>query len=426
MFPEIILGPPGTGKTSALLEEVEKAFSTGVEPQRVGFFSFTKQAVNVAKERAIAKFGLRENDLPYFRTLHSLAFKQLALTTGLVMGPKQYREIGEALGLQLSGAVEPIVGTILQRNKDDGYPQAEQYSRVTLKPLEEAYDKFNDDHLHLPKLIQFQKYLIKYKQATQFLDFTDMLSRYIRDCEPPELDLLLIDEAQDLSALQWEVVKFLATGSKRTIVAGDDDQAIYEWSGADVQQFIQLKGDERVLNKSHRLSQTVHYMATEVLTDISDRREKVFHPRAYRGVVHYEDYLEDIDMSKGRWLILARENYQINRVKESLHDRRMLFEHKGASPIDKKSPYLDDKIYLRTCLAAGEDLEKPRIEVSTIHGAKGRECDNVVLLTDISRRVWENMQDHPDEENRVLYVGLTRAKNELYLISPKTRYSFGL
>ncbi len=67
----IVLGPPGTGKTHTLLNEVDNCLKQ-TAPDKIGYFAFTKKAANEAKERAIKKFDLGEDDLPYFRTLHSL------------------------------------------------------------------------------------------------------------------------------------------------------------------------------------------------------------------------------------------------------------------------------------------------------------------------------------------------------------------
>ena len=77
---QVILGPPGTGKTSTLLGLIEDELQNGTRPERIGFFTFTKKAVNEGKERAIQKFKIKGGQLPFFRTLHSLAFRQLGLT----------------------------------------------------------------------------------------------------------------------------------------------------------------------------------------------------------------------------------------------------------------------------------------------------------------------------------------------------------
>jgi ATP-dependent exoDNAse (exonuclease V) beta subunit len=53
--------------------------------------------------------------------------------------------------------------------------------------------------------------------------------------------VLFIDEAQDLSLLQWEMVRKIWGEAEKTYIAGDDDQAIFKWAGADVDHFIALK-----------------------------------------------------------------------------------------------------------------------------------------------------------------------------------------
>ena len=75
----IILGPPGTGKTTTLLNLVDEFIQDGVRPKQIGYFSFTKKAANEAADRAAEKFGLdKDNDLPFFRTLHSYLDRNVA------------------------------------------------------------------------------------------------------------------------------------------------------------------------------------------------------------------------------------------------------------------------------------------------------------------------------------------------------------
>jgi len=76
--------------------------------------------------------------------------------------------------------------------------------------------------------------------------------------------------------------------------------------------------------------------------------------------------------------------------------------------------------YLRKMRANGESLnKKPRIELSTIHAAKGGESQNVVLLTDLTKTTMEGYEKNPDDENRLYYVGATRTKENLHIVEPK-------
>ena len=78
-------------------------------------------------------------------------------------------------------------------------------------------------------------------------------------------------------------------------------------------------------------------------------------------------------------------------------------------------------------LKRGEDLNKdPRIKISTIHGVKGGEADHVLLMTDIAPRTYREMHSLPDDEIRVFYVAITRAKNSLHIVQPNTNMYFDI
>ena len=100
---QVILGPPGTGKTSTLLGLIEDELENGTEPERIGFFTFTKKAVNEGKERAMNRFSITNKQLPFFRTLHSLAFRQLGLTRESVVSNSDISDLNEKLNLKLTG-----------------------------------------------------------------------------------------------------------------------------------------------------------------------------------------------------------------------------------------------------------------------------------------------------------------------------------
>ena len=110
--------------------------------------------------------------------------------------------------------------------------------------------------------------------------------------------------------------------------------------------------------------------------------------------------------------------YDIDRLKEhyGLKTDAVWFEAFDAAP-------RRDVNYLRKMRKNGEKLnEAPRITLSTIHGAKGGECENVVLLTDLSLNTMKSYEQNPDDENRLFYVGATRTKEHLHIIEPKQKY----
>ena len=93
----IVLGPPGTGKTHTLLNKVQDYLKT-VDPDRIGYFAFTRKAANEAKDRMLKKNPqYKKKQLKYFQTLHSLAFHSLGLREENVMQDYHYNDLGGGL-----------------------------------------------------------------------------------------------------------------------------------------------------------------------------------------------------------------------------------------------------------------------------------------------------------------------------------------
>ena len=100
-----VIGPPGTGKTRRLLNEVHKYVKKGVSLDRIGYFAFTRKAAGEARDRYLAKNEhLTKKDIKHFQTLHSLAFNCLGLKEENVMQDLNYKAIGEKCGIQVKYA----------------------------------------------------------------------------------------------------------------------------------------------------------------------------------------------------------------------------------------------------------------------------------------------------------------------------------
>ena len=489
---QVILGPPGTGKTSTLLGLIEDELESGTQPESIGFFTFTKKAVTEGKQRAMAKFSISDKDLPYFRTLHSLAFRQLGLTRESVVSNTDIKDLNEKLNLRLTGRTTTDDGHLFGMTHDDRLAFIENLARMRNIPLEQQWHEV-EDAVGWFELERFARGLQLFKEDRLLVDYTDMLYKFLHEGDVPSLDVMFVDEAQDLSPLQWAVVRKVAEKAKKIYVAGDDDQAIYKWAGADVDYLINNSKNAMVLKQSYRVPSSVHEVASRCIGQVRSRIHKEWTPRKDKGIVRWEPTIELVDMEKGDWLVLARTNYLLEDVDEYCRNEGWFFEVKGRPSISeakvraviywerlrkgetvslnecanilkyvkvdkhKKLDLLDSDLtmqyqdlkshfpdlpegnwydvftllspsevsYIRAMLRRGEKITKqPRIRLSTIHAAKGGEATNVVLLTDITTRVYKNYQKNPDDENRVFYVGMTRAKENLYLIEPKTTRCF--
>jgi len=146
--PEIIIGPPGTGKTTALLDLVEEELGRGVPSEQIAFVSFTRRAAIEARERAREKFGLEKENFPWFRTLHSLCFRALGMTSADVLEGKKLSEFSDWIGVKITtrGQDDDDARFYYGSEKGDRIMQMEHKARIRGVSLREQYDE-DDDNL---------------------------------------------------------------------------------------------------------------------------------------------------------------------------------------------------------------------------------------------------------------------------------------
>lgn len=367
-------------------------------------------------------------------------------------------------------------------------------ARLRKVPLRKQYDLSNILYTW-EEVSYIQRAYDAYKLSNMVYDYTDILENFatkgIHNC--PAFTLCFMDEAQDLSPLQWDIAHGLDERSTRMYAAGDDDQAIYRWAGADVDHFINLNGASEVLEQSYRVPRAVHRVAEMIAGRISNRFPKVYRPRPADGSVRRIYGLAEVDMTEGTWLIMAQANYMLSPVAEELKNAGLLFERNGYRSISERTssavngweqlrkgrqvtmvtaqniydymsgngkrvargfkrfsamddakmfdlPTLQlqyglcvgddlawfdaldklpdvDRVYISALLRSGEKFNAtPRIRVSTIHGTKGGEADNVILFTDLSQAA---LNEYGDDLHRVFYVGVTRTKENLFVVEPE-------
>jgi DNA helicase-2/ATP-dependent DNA helicase PcrA len=294
--PVIFVGPPGTGKTTTLLDTVDQEMESGIPPDLIGFMTFTKRGVEEAVTRASERFHLPRGRFKYFNTLHSAAFRQLGLRTDQVFTGKKIKEFGEQYGYELHGSLSSDDGTYTNFFGDDVVLFLENYARITRQSLDSVLTQnaFAIPDYQRAQLIIKQFRQFKYKQ--NLMDFTDMIEEFIKMEDPPHLEVLIVDEAQDLSELQWMMVDQLAKFVKRMYIAGDDDQTIFTWAGAST-RFISLPGKARVLHQSYRVPITVHKLANRVISKVDNRREKLWLPRQAEGSHSVIEGISQLDPS---------------------------------------------------------------------------------------------------------------------------------
>jgi len=446
-----IYGPPGCGKTHDLTE------LAGLESKKnqVAMLSYTKAAA--------AEIVSRVPDAKHITgsTIHALAFAKLNMTRASVVDSDKIASFSAATGVPFKSGMDD------DEQEGDQFRAVVSYSKARMLPLMEAYELLGKPGT-MNRFDVFVKQYLQWKNTYGYMDFDDMLVAASRaEFDPPPI--VMLDEAQDCSPLQWSVFERFTEKCKRVYVAGDDDQAIFEWNGADPHGMLKFSrrynAKARVLGQSHRIPSSVHeFVHDNVLSEMSNRVDKVFKARDYEGEIIRHGDLMDTDLRKlmigdGTNLILVRDTYRMRQVETALQmdkiqysltgDRRSPFDNHvaeavrglmdpgNATPNQKscamkiarnKGESWEELVKHKKwwqavsvpenmiTLYEGVDMFKPSIvNVSTIHQAKGREADNVIADTTLTQKVEESIYDNRDAELRVWYVCLTRAKKSLHI-----------
>jgi DNA helicase-2/ATP-dependent DNA helicase PcrA len=427
-----------------------------------------------------------------------------------VMQKENWHEIANMVNTEMSGFYDVSDGVLAHGTKEgDRFLFYYGLAHARMVPWQKIVDQLppvDRWDIDQPKFEYFCATLEKYKRETGLLDFNDMLEQGEVTGAIPRLKVAIIDEAQDLSLRQWKAVYSLFANCERVIVAGDDDQAIFEWSGADVNTFLKLKGTRSVLDRSYRLPQRIFNFADNIVSRVRERYPKDWSPDYRAGsvqtIAELSPLREIISENDGKsWMLLARNKYLMNdhvamlkawgvpvAVKNKTafdpKDLRMIQSYEllrsgkvidtaevqaiynklrgnyqikrgfkmlppempervnwdylaanaGLDPGNwmRESAWFDltpsgasmftdmshEKVsYYRAIRRAGyHTSDEAKVDCNTIHGVKGGEADNVILLDGMAPRTMREFEENPDPEHRVWYVGASRARENLFVL----------
>lgn len=441
---QAIFGPPGTGKTTFLTNLIEELCK---RTPNVAVVSFSRAAARELTSR-IAKDQTR-----FIGTIHSYCFNTIGLTRSQIATIEKFDRHLDS-------------GIYLDRKEKDQILSVGGYSRRMDVPLHEAYMESNISRTvpyHIFESVWTS--FLTWKNNEVLTDFDDMLFE-VYDHIDQQFDIVVVDEAQDISRLQWDVVKAMVKEDGEIYLAGDDDQSIFSYLGIDPLAMERMADEVKVLDQSYRIPAAVHRLAEKTIARVENRTEKSYKPRDFEGHVEFAgDVLYcDLDVEGSR-AVLCRDRYKMRDVAEDLMrltqpytcagewspfnskyatairaaregDLKVLQRpsiHKILNPVfagavdEERIPDFDSitqvidapaLTYEAFAYLTAVDLDADPIQLSTIHSFKGKEADHVFLICDCSGTVEEALDiTHTfEDEVRVWYVGITRAMNTLTLI----------
>lgn len=521
----ILYGPPGTGKTTSGLSWLIKRVEEGADVERAAFVSYTNAAVNEATSRISSHFDIDADALPYSRTLHSLCYRMLGISERDWLADTHIHEFGEEKGYELKKWKKGA------RDDEDEEASSSLGSDAILLDIwdfarhrllddsRSAYNAFADYDPETAARVRFSKFdafvsdYEAWKRSASLRDYTDLMTEVVESPRALPVSVAVIDEAQDLSPLMWRVADVIFADAEFRATLGDDDQAIYSFSGADPALMNARRAYRIVkLRKSYRLPSSISERALWTIQQNQNREPKEIEPTSESGSVARAMNLSELPLLNGEsWFVLVR-NWRLSKqVASSLELSGIPYRITGNrySPWDERGPLramkalvkasrgerltLDEmqaiaertrsatkttpgvwvhgakkklqeeatsrptalvdwqefaalgmtewgfervmsrnleilapKVSRRDLTAYDAALRRgtydisPSVRVGTIHSVKGWEADNVALLlgcTGMSARACLDPV-RCEEERRVTYVGVTRAKRRLYGLVP--------
>lgn len=472
----VYLAAAGSGKTTALMNEMTELLKT-YRPDEIAFVTYTRKGVANGVERALrANPQLSADSLTHFKTLHALCFRELGLERASIITWKKLRKLNRLFGYRLT-----LHGTFEFQTDDDklitrydaerngsvrGLTMPGQYNAGWYNRLVRDYEAF--------------------KRAEGLVDFHDCLLRFRDRGLPVAVKVAFIDEAQDLTPLQWEVCQTAFSACEKIRIAGDDFQSVFTYSGASPRTLISLARRYRAvkLETSYRLPGAVYRLAREITGFIGEKADKDFRPAdTFEGFVkelydrdmfvrRIRGDLERNGLAPYRWYLLFRNNCFVGEItgllekyvipyhtargfciperdlmklrrffnyrkqgfgdkeafnkfceEHGIKDIRAGFTESDLIPSERRYVYQDYVDEFGIDSLSRMADKEPFVLLSTTHRVKGGEADYAAVFLDCTRSVAMNAQRNADDELRVLYVACTRARMGLYLVPGRSGHN---
>lgn len=281
--------------------------------------------------------------------------------------------------------------------------------------------------LALPIIDQYQTYCTN----KSYLDFNDMITKTIAlfrnhkeiaEKFRTKYEYILVDEFQDVNNLQVELIKLLLTDQNQLFCVGDDWQSIYGFRGSNVDYIVNFTSH---FPNAKTIKLSLNYRSTQHIVGASN--EVIKHNK-----FKVDKQIESLKKSDSKIFIHAGKNVDEN-IEFAVNQIRRLQSEKGYSKEDILFLYRRSKMYSPYF----ERFRQERIFVSgkTIHASKGLEAKAVFIIglsegnggfPDIwmEDRIYQIIKESNhdvlmEEERRLFYVAITRAKDELFLLAEK-------
>lgn len=449
----LIVAGPGTGKTHTLTYRIAQVVQELPYDQKALAITFTNKAAG----EMTARLKLRLSDdihMVDVGTFHSFCLQLLRQFINYTILPEDF---------------EVATPEEVQDLAKHAWPDKKQRERRAL--LEKVSQwKSNPAPTDLPDEVKIFNLTLRRRKL---LDFDDLLWETVQLLQGNEkvaaaihktYSYIFVDEYQDINPIQHELLKMLVGKEGRMTAIGDPNQAIYGFRGSDVRFFEQFPVDfpgamTLSLSENYRSAPNLLSASGQMIAKAQNQTVPAITAKIYKEghltmhqartdkaeaeyVVHQiekmvggtsmfsrdsgrVDVQQASERSFGDIAVLYRLNSQSLALQEAF-DRSGIPYHVAGAPKSGKSDDPVDEI----CPSRGEELTltAEKVSLMTLHAAKGLEFP-VVFIVGVEENILplnlEGMVADVEEERRLLYVGMTRAKECLYLLSAHRRRLYG-
>lgn len=391
----VVFGGPGTGKTSWLAKKYVELLET-YKQNEIVFLSYTRRQVTHGRRKVGGMAHIPTKNLDNFQTVHSMSKKSYK---------KDYQILDDVIGLKMSKFLDvdmlPVIRGInyMKNVMTDNDAVGANKAGMDVKSFQK-------------KKFFYESVKSGLSNYEQMIDFSDMIENAINTNYKNPAKVLILDEAQDFSPLQWRAIYTAFKDVEQMFVAGDPMQALYRFSGGYSNYMYDIRCDETViLEQSHRCCKPVMDMATQIANKM-ERKTEVPAPINMRDcfAVFYPDknifpLLSAINYSRRhghKVMILANTYYQLDLTMRKLLGPYQNYPHHFFAG-RKREFYRGG--------------EKNPLIFSTVHQAKGQEAD--IVLYNVSCGSVDEFTDFGSKSERwddywkTVYTGITRAKRGL-------------
>ena len=385
-----VIAGAGSGKTRVLTMRIAHLIEDeDVRETRILAITFTNKAANEMKERIRKMLPDRLYE-PWISTIHSLCVRILRediMTMGYprnftIMDAEDQKSVLKEAYKQLNiDASSHSYGSMLD------YISNNKTADISVERAKDLAGGFYDEAVKA----KVYEYYIRRQEALFALDFDDLILWTVRMFKrfdevlnkwQRRFEYILVDEFQDIDAVQYKLITLL-TGSQNSLyVVGDPDQTIYTWRGADVNIIMNFTKDYPdaktiILNENYRSTEAILNGANSVIKNNRHRVKKDLYTtrKSDEKITHYASASDEYQAAwiaqkiadmhrKGKSYrdiaILYRSNYLSRSLEKGLLDARIPYIIYGGIRFYERQEVKDALCYLRM-VAGADDLALMRI-----------------------------------------------------------------